>query len=720
MIDNGLFVEAINTMRSADVKGACRKALEGCAANYRFMLSYFEQSNPDTPDTSRPSLYAQIKEDLYRANDLLQVSLQETDNNSYFYSQRRNLAIRPDASIENALKTIIPSIIKADLTRDSDTYDSSLQKQLENNADNLFINVWTTIHISKSEQEALYEFLTDTSSASALPVQALVLSALLLGCLKFYDYRKLELLIRILPDNPKHELKARALVGILLIIYKHSHRVNELEQIRALTSALTDESTLKAIRTFIPAMLRTIDTERVNKHVNREIFPNLMRLKPDIEKQMKEISDKMRNLDIEENPEWEELLNKSGITDKLKELTEMQMDGADIFMSAFSSMKGFPFFRTISNWFMPFDNRQSDVKSACGTLPEQLLDMLLSGGNSFCSSDKYSMALALAKMPPQQLNLISGQMSEQLKAMQEEAASSLKSIQTDLDTEVKLYLKDLYRFFKLKNEDTPDPFKKIFEIPNTSPFIALNSDHELLRGMAEFYFKYGYWQQAIDLFESVIKLTGTADESVLQKQGYCYQLTGNNDEALRIYMRAELLNPDSTWLLKRIASLLRDMKEYDKAAEYCHRAIALQPDNLSLEMLLGNILMLGNKPKEALKSFYKVKYLKPDSTKTDRPIAWCEFLLGEYDKSISHYDAMTDMNASDMLNCGHSHLAKGDIQAAKRIYRSCIHSLQNDTTKFRHMLANDRKYLEAAGIEPLIISLIADICTATDEELAAL
>lgn len=719
MIEDGRFVDAISAIRNADTKGACHTALAECAATYKFMLSYFEQSAPGATDTSRPELYAKIKEDLRRANDILQVSVHESADNSCFYSQLRNRSVRINSKIDDALKTIEPLIIKADLARMSETYDTALQKQLENEADNLFVNVWTTVHISKPEQKALYEFLTDTGTASALPVQALVLSALLLGSLKFYDYRKLELLISILPESDKPELKARALVGALLIIYRYNRRVNSLEEVRALTYMLTEDENLKAIRKFIPAIMRTIDTERVNRHVNREIFPDLMRMKPDIERQIKEMEDKMRNFDIEENPEWENLLNKSGITDKLKELTEMQMDGADIFMSAFSNMKGFPFFRTVSNWFLPFDERQSDIKVACGALPEHLLTML-SGGGSFCSSDKYSMALALSKMPPAQLNMMSGQMSEQLKAMQEEAAASLKAIQPDFDAEIKLYLKDLYRFFKLKNEDTPDPFKKIFEMPHTAPYNALESDTELLRSMAEFYFKYGYWQQAADIFEAIVKISGTPDEGVLQKQGYCYQLTGKNDKALKTYMRAELLNPDSTWLLKRIATLLRDMKQYDKAAEYCRRALALNPDNLSIEMLLGNILMLGNNPKDALKSFYKVKYLQPKTTKTDRPIAWCEFLLGQYDKSISLYDAMTDMDASDMLNCGHSYLAKGDIQGAKQIYRSCIHSLQNDTAKFRRMLDNDRQYLQAAGVDSLTITLIADICTSTDNELSIL
>ena len=128
------------------------------------------------------------------------------------------------------------------------------------------------------------------------------------------------------------------------------------------------------------------------------------------------------------------------------------------------------------------------------------------------------------------------------------------------------------------------------------PFAALRTDRNLLRNMAEFYFRYGYWQQAESLFGKVLSLGESAEEDLLQKQGYCLQLMGRDKEALRLYMQAELLNSDSDWLLKRIATLLRDMQRYGEAAEYVRRALARKPENLQLELLLGNVLMLDNHP----------------------------------------------------------------------------------------------------------------------------
>lgn len=61
------------------------------------------------------------------------------------------------------------------------------------------------------------------------------------------------------------------------------------------------------------------------------------------------------------NPDWADAIEKSGLGDKLREMNELQLEGADVYMSTFSQLKSYPFFRDISNWFYPFDKQQSDV-----------------------------------------------------------------------------------------------------------------------------------------------------------------------------------------------------------------------------------------------------------------------------------------------------------------------------------------------------------------------
>lgn len=51
------------------------------------------------------------------------------------------------------------------------------------------------------------------------------------------------------------------------------------------------------------------------------------------------------------NPDWADAIEKSGLGDKLREMNELQLEGADVYMSTFSQLKSYPFFREISNWF---------------------------------------------------------------------------------------------------------------------------------------------------------------------------------------------------------------------------------------------------------------------------------------------------------------------------------------------------------------------------------
>lgn len=77
--------------------------------------------------------------------------------------------------------------------------------------------------------------------------------------------------------------------------------------------------------------------------MNEELLPEMMKLGPSLYKKIRQ-EDLMNDINaLEENPEWQEMLDKSGITDKLKELTDLQMEGADVFMSTFSHLKSFPF-----------------------------------------------------------------------------------------------------------------------------------------------------------------------------------------------------------------------------------------------------------------------------------------------------------------------------------------------------------------------------------------
>ena len=96
-----------------------------------------------------------------------------------------------------------------------------------------------------------------------------------------------------------------------------------------------------------------------NRKMQNELIPEMLKLRPDISKKINNSTAMIDMSSLEENPEWEELLNKSGITDKIKELSQLQEEGSDVFMSTFSHLKSFPFFSDSANWFLPFSLEHS-------------------------------------------------------------------------------------------------------------------------------------------------------------------------------------------------------------------------------------------------------------------------------------------------------------------------------------------------------------------------
>ena len=71
--------------------------------------------------------------------------------------------------------------------------------------------------------------------------------------------------------------------------------------------------------------------------MREEIIPEMMR-NPRIGNSNKIGFDETEDSD-DLNPEWENWIDKSGITDKLREMGELQMEGADVYMSTFSQLK---------------------------------------------------------------------------------------------------------------------------------------------------------------------------------------------------------------------------------------------------------------------------------------------------------------------------------------------------------------------------------------------
>ena len=59
-------------------------------------------------------------------------------------------------------------------------------------------------------------------------------------------------------------------------------------------------------------------------------------------------------------------------------------------------------------------------------------------------------------------------------------------------------------------------------------------------------------------------------------------MNGDIQGALEAYLHADLINPDSKWVIRRIAGCYRTLKQPEEALKYYHRYEAFNPDDLSI------------------------------------------------------------------------------------------------------------------------------------------
>jgi hypothetical protein len=98
-------------------------------------------------------------------------------------------------------------------------------------------------------------------------------------------------------------------------------------------------------RTVYMELVKTVDTDRITRKIRDEVVPEMLKLKPEIDKKINLNIENLDPAEMEENPQWQEMMESSGLADKLKEMSEIQEEGGDVMLGTFERLKTFPFFR---------------------------------------------------------------------------------------------------------------------------------------------------------------------------------------------------------------------------------------------------------------------------------------------------------------------------------------------------------------------------------------
>ena len=711
----------ISSLVAESGRASLNDELERLNMSYTFMLKYLEQG---VMDPQRDDILLSLRQSLYLLNDQCYIGLMEPSSPEVFYARRRELASTMLISIveeyREELKNLTLMQTVPEQQRDSHAILSRLH-QVEELETKLFNRVWSSFPLSSDDTNTIKLCI----SGDILPVhtRCLLVAALFLGLMKFYDETKLLLLLEAYTMSDEPLVQLRALTCAMLTLLSHKKRTASSRSIHSRIEALHEMDEFKHDVWSIQVQLaRSRNTENIKKRVRNDLIPNIMKVRPDILDKLKDKDSQIVDLsDIEANPEWQQWLDNSGITRKIEEFNAMQIEGSDVFIATFAHLKTFPFFKTLSNWFLPFYPAHSAVVENLGA-GKMALAEVIQHAPYLCNSDKYSFCLSLGALPESQRTMMSAQLEEQDAALNEARHAELPDDRRKRVAIINSFVQDLYRFFKLfsrRREFTAVMDNVNLDMTDCLPLSTVTRDAHVLELLGALYFKNAFYEDAIKCFTRLESMEEMTDDHIYQKIGFAYQNAGDYDKALTYYERYELLHEDDAWNVRHIAACHRALGHQEETLKYYRRAETLTPNNVSLTLTIGHVLLEQNQTSQALQQYFKADLMDNAKHRAWRPIAWCSFLLKDYDRALDYYDRIArddEPTAQDMLNRGHVLLCKGSTQEAIAAYREALRLMDGDSKKFRAAFKGDAMELRRHGVSTVDQALVPDaVCSAKQD-----
>lgn len=683
---------------------------------YRYMLKYFRQ-NINDPQQTR--LHTELIRKTYVLNEQLMTAQFELQSSELYYSTKREQKQNQHSISDYALilESYADDVLMATLLKSGESLQNelkSLRNKHEETYHTLFNKIWTSSNWDAAMQEEARLFLNNINIQTN--DICLFVSAVTLGLLHVFDARKFYFLLDAC-EHPDSMINQRALVGIVLACIYYENRLTVETEILARIKLLEDKPNF--IRNLINLqfiLLRTRETKKADQKMRDEIIPEVIKRSQQLNRSKINFNEfDEDNIFNEKNPEWKKWEEDNNLTNKMQELGDMQMEGIDVYMSTFAQLKTFPFFRNTCNWFYPFDPQHSVVQQA---FPEEeqkknLIVRSILASSFFCNSDKYSFCLTIQSIPSKQREMFASNMAEQNDMLQE-TSDLPKPEKATAETICRQYIQDLYRFFKIhpRRHEFTDLFENLsfnfIKCEVLKPFVSSNTDR---RKVAEYLFHKEYYLEALQMFEPLTH-EPEADAELFQKLGFCFQKEKAYLKAIEAYTQADLRKPDTLWTIKHLAQCYRLLKQPESALPYYLKALEIQPENLTLLLIVGACEMEMCLYDDAFARFFKVEYLDPHSLRAWRSIAWCSFLANKYTQAEKYYNLLLQEEkpeVEDYLNAGHTAWAQCENSQAIDLYLKGIDCKNGDTEAFIALIYKDKEELLNKGISVEEMALMTDV-----------
>lgn len=671
-----------------------RDSIEDIQRNYKMMTDYLQKG---FKDEHRQEIIDKLKTD---TNAIIQSCSQKLafSFNSSFHIAKSN-SDKIDLEIEQIkaeLEKYVTDCAMLTLENDKTVRNQNLQYISEDHADycnRLFGKLWTSKTFSEATANEMTELLL--SSTIEIADVLLMISAITIGGMEFYDPNKLKVLIEIYRRSVNENVRQRAFVGWVFVYQSHIFMTQKMNSL--ISQLLSDEQVVGEISEMQRQIAFCLNAERDRNTIQNEIMPDIMKHKDTL-------SFNRFGVEEKDDDDLQHILDPDAsenamddVQANIQRIMGMDKEGSDIYYGGFKYMKSFSFFNKMSNWFCMFTFDNPELKDiADGSEQRKMLQVLISAA-PFCDSDKYSFCIATAKY----LN----QLPMQLKSM-----ASLTPDVFDLDDEVKgrttkpsyirrNYLQSIYRFYHQSN--MRGDFRNPFEFPSFYENMDLwqHLHRDIYDEIVKFYIQMDN-QKTIGMAEKIL------ETYPIELHDYDFYVTrAKLTHSVVDYLNAYELNNDSESALKGLASYMEGVSEYKLAETYYRKLLKLKP-SLKYEVKLCCCLLEQDKFDEAVKMLYKIDFEHPENITAKRALAWGLFGSGKLDESENVYRkilASAKPQVPDYLNAAYVALAMGNYALANKRYKLFCKGNNNLPQNGRPIyveqaLHDDMKYLKRYGI----------------------
>jgi tetratricopeptide (TPR) repeat protein len=711
-------LDILQDMISVSSLGDLRDEYNNIVMTYRNMLSYtIEGIN----DPERNKIYLKLIQSILGLADRLRQDILSHYSGWHTYWVMQQTLKEQKLTGKTLVETVDDLMFKSELDEwlklsneinpDPESELSLKHKELIRK---IFNHLWLTDYYGEAE-DSLVRIIMSSGKFRWFE-SSLFVSAITLSALRTFQAEKLFCLIGFY-EAGLDQVMERALSGLILNLHYYNSRILLYPEIISKITEMSKESRFREhCRIIILQTIRSRETENLSKKLNDEILPKVAKLRPRIEEKLDLDNILPKDKYEEKNPDWSDMFSDSEeIFKTMEELTNLQMEGADVYMSAFANLKHFDFFKDFHNWFVPFYPDHEIIN-------EIFHDEILGPGTNelaealyktpfICNSDKYSLLLNLKYLPSSQKTMMLKVFRMELDGLQQlEGEEAATDPYRSFRTNVTQYLQDIYRFFKLSpyRKEFEDIFSGKLDIYNSEVFRITCNAHEAEAGLADYFFSKNYYSDALDLFLRMAK-EKPDDSQLYEKIAFCYQQEETYEEALRYYQRAELIDR-KIWTLKKIGLCLRRLGRKEEALDYYLQSGLMDPEDMHTAIMTGHCYLDLRDYENALKYYFRVEYTDPGNLKILRPIAFCYFAQGRFSDSEKYYERLSSgkLNAHDYINKGHLSLCIGKKKEAIDFYRLGINSGEISMEEFMTTFEEDQPLLLSLGVNREDLPILLD------------